>query len=108
MRISDWSSDVCSSDRAALVDRLADHVHDATKRFRADRHADLRAGVGDLLTPDKAVGAIHGGGADGVLAERSEERRVGKEWVSRCKTQWSPNHYKKKAASIKQKNQTPK
>src|SRR3546814_6393809 len=69
MRISDWSSDVCSSDRAALVDRLADHVHDATKRFRADRHADLRAGVGDLLTPDKAVGAIHGDGADGVLAE---------------------------------------
>src|SRR3546814_16923435 len=24
--------------------------------------------------------------------ERSEERRVGKEWVSTCKTRWSPYH----------------
>ena len=32
-------------DRAALVDRLADHVEDTAERLGADRHADLRAGV---------------------------------------------------------------
>src|SRR3546814_19167396 len=29
-------------------------------------------------------------------AERSEERRVGKECVRRCRSRWSPKHYKKK------------
>src|SRR3546814_13089853 len=29
-------------------------------------------------------------------AARSEERRVGKECVSTCRSRWSPNHYKKK------------
>jgi len=32
-------------DRAVLVDRLADHVHDAAERRRADRHRDRCAGV---------------------------------------------------------------
>src|SRR3546814_14558364 len=27
---------------------------------------------------------------------RAEERRVGKEWVSTCRSRWSPNHIKKK------------
>src|SRR3546814_16677644 len=31
-----------------------------------------------------------------ALAERSEERRVGKEGVSTCRSGWSPDHYKKK------------
>src|SRR3546814_12221854 len=31
-----------------------------------------------------------------VKAERSEERRVGKECVSTCRSRWSPYHYKKK------------
>src|SRR3546814_11925775 len=30
---------------------------------------------------------------------RSEARRVGKEWVSTCRSRWSPYHYKKKKAS---------
>src|SRR3546814_21055164 len=30
-----------------------------------------------------------------ILAERSEERRVGKECVSTCRSRWSPYHYKK-------------
>ena len=33
-----------AADRAALVDRLADDVHDAAERLGADGHADLRAG----------------------------------------------------------------
>src|SRR3546814_2146212 len=91
MRISDWSSDVCSSD--LLPDALI---------FR-------RVGVG--------AGALHGldGAAaddrdivarEAVLVEefphfefdeveelrRSEERRVGKEGVSTCRSRWSPYH----------------
>src|SRR3546814_3022104 len=70
MRISDWSSDVCSSDlRAALVDRFADHVDDTAERLWADGHADRRVGVHDLLAADEAVGGVHRDGADGVLAE---------------------------------------
>src|SRR3546814_18720902 len=40
--------------------------------------------------------------ADGVMAplkplqDRSEERRVGKECVSTCRSRWSPHHYKNK------------
>src|SRR3546814_20765063 len=34
--------------------------------------------------------------ASAVLKERSEERRVGKECVSTCRSRWSPYHYKKK------------
>ena len=57
------------ADRAALVDRLADHVHDPAERHRADRHADLRAGVGHLLAAGQALGGVHGDGAHGRFAE---------------------------------------
>src|SRR3546814_12122446 len=32
----------------------------------------------------------------GIAKKRSEERRVGKECVSKCRSRWSPYHYKKK------------
>jgi hypothetical protein len=63
------SGGVGVADRAALVDRLADHVHDPAERHRADRHADLRAGVGDLLAAGQALGRVHRDRADGDLAE---------------------------------------
>src|SRR3546814_5507208 len=74
MRISDWSSDVCSSDlrRAVPVDQ-----HDALAR-RGDRDAQV------LLR--------RGRRRRNPLAERSEERRVGKECVSTCRSRWSPYH----------------
>ena len=56
-------------DRAGLVDRLADDVHDAAERAVADRHRDRRAGVVDLLAAHQAFGGVHGDGAHGVLAE---------------------------------------
>src|SRR3546814_20055207 len=31
-----------------------------------------------------------------LMVASSEERRVGKEWVSTCRSRWSPSHYKKK------------
>src|SRR3546814_7400058 len=75
MRISDWSSDVCSSDLAApparddVVERLRVIVAGIDAAGAAKLHAVVRAGVDQL---------------------RSEERRVGKECVSTCRSRWSP------------------
>src|SRR3546814_9996812 len=65
MRISDWSSDVCSSD---LVKRF-------TRLRRLDQIPDP--------CPNRVKTEIN---------TRSEERRVGKECVSTCRSRWSPYH----------------
>src|SRR3546814_17420115 len=93
MRISDWSSDVCSSDlngeRYCLAEehapRGARHGH--RKRSRPRRASALRPRSRD----DAGVHLV--GGAAGHI--RSEERRVGKECGSTCRSRWSPNHKKK-------------
>src|SRR3546814_9522862 len=72
MRISDWSSDVCSSD-LQIVDRPRGGA----------RGADQRSGAG--------VRRSAGAGARDALS-RSEERRVGKECGSTCRSRWSPYH----------------
>src|SRR3546814_4268159 len=73
MRISDWSSDVCSSDlRGGLRARRARHA----------AAAGQQPGGGE---PD-------GGAHQPRLVGRSEERRVGKECVSTCRSRWSPYH----------------
>src|SRR3546814_7196303 len=91
MRISDWSSDVCSSD---LLQRAVDHAHENAGLavvWRDDALAELdqpavrrREGEGDV------PGDIAGGVA------RSEERRVGKECGSTCRSRVSPSHLYKK------------
>src|SRR3546814_12898680 len=43
------------------------------------------------VEPQRLVGAGLGAGAGEVFL-RSEERRVGKEWVSTCRSRWSPYH----------------
>src|SRR3546814_4738915 len=81
MRISDWSSDVCSSDlfaKAAGARVIATSSSDA----KLDR---LKALGADELINYKEVPAW------GARA-RSEERRVGKECVSTCRSRWSPYH----------------
>src|SRR3546814_2575850 len=60
MRISDWSSDVCSSD---------------LRRPRLCRAPNMRR------LPRRSP-----------TLRRSEERRVGKECVSTCRSRWSPYH----------------
>src|SRR3546814_7040829 len=92
MRISDWSSDVCSSDLLDtevldLAGTLRRPVHDT----QAKRHS-----VSDLLNKvhleslDNAkIGAVLSG-ANIECKGRSEERRVGKECVSTCRSRWSP------------------
>src|SRR3546814_5787445 len=77
MRISDWSSDVCSSD---LISSLEAIWHSA-----APMPAWLKDAWIDWIGPEK-VWEIYGG------TERSEERRVGKECVSTCRSRWSPYH----------------
>src|SRR3546814_4901315 len=79
MRISDWSSDVCSSD---LRSAPPAHVR-AAERERAP----VESGC------DRAASTcgVHGM-AETKRAGRSEERRVGKECVSTCRSRWSPYH----------------
>src|SRR3546814_4189155 len=87
-RISDWSSDVCSSDLC-----LANTV-----RF-IDWRELAREETGGLL-PDiggfevERLLAIFDAGRDLHRAggKRSEERRVGKECVRTCRSRWSPYH----------------
>src|SRR3546814_3815960 len=84
MRISDWSSDVCSSDLAGV------------DRFAVDRHRQRLADA-DIL---QRVLALHIRNADRLIAvavemdvdqpvgHRSDERRVGKECGSKCRSRW--------------------
>src|SRR3546814_12199336 len=95
MRISDWSSDVCSSDLAqpAAVG-FGEFV--ARRGYAIDRLAQLNpareARVPLGHRPAVILGVILGRGA-AVEADdeidRSEERRVGKECVSTCRSRWS-------------------
>src|SRR3546814_1101190 len=89
MRISDWSSDVCSSDLMHLVAvgtaqgvsllrilRLVLEEYEAIERAGA-------AVLGDQMH-------VRSSAEIDVRAGRSEERRVGKECVSTCRSRWSP------------------
>src|SRR3546814_15535718 len=97
MRISDWSSDVCSSDLGAeRAKRHRDFRQHEEIRFRLQgrRH---EAAHPDLLVfeRDDLVGEGQPENADlsiKLVEARSEERRVGKECVSTCQSRWSPYH----------------
>src|SRR3546814_15391499 len=99
MRISDWSSDVCSSD---LLDEAP-----KTKPFLA--YLAFTAPHSPLQAPADLIAKYKGCYDDGWDAlrrdrlarmkalgligdERSEARRVGKECVSTCRSRWSPYH----------------
>src|SRR3546814_2822420 len=77
MRISDWSSDVCSSDLRRLPFRSR------CLAVRRARQLSLPGGGPAVVARRRQ----HGG-----LRRRSEERRVGKECVSTCRSRWSPYH----------------
>src|SRR3546814_13448990 len=99
MRISDWSSDVCSSDLAlgAGGDLAGGHHDHAAGAQDPQQLRDRRAGRGQVrkyVDQDDHVEGVVGEGAvldgyavdDGAGDLRSEERRVGKEVVSMCCT----------------------
>jgi hypothetical protein len=56
-------------DRAALVDRVAQHVHDAAQRGLAHRHRDAGAGVADHQAAAQAVGRAQRDGAHDAVAQ---------------------------------------
>src|SRR3546814_19067773 len=106
MRISDWSSDVCSSDLVVEAlgahrlgqfvvqlgrHRLADLLHRALEDRRLARQ--LLVAVAFREGDVHRAGLAHGG-TDELLLEagRSEERRGGEECVSTCRSWWSPSH----------------
>src|SRR3546814_8703874 len=88
MRISDWSSDVCSSD---LEQAAAAHMSFDDFRGNMVQHIP----VGRAGQPQEMAALclfLCSQGAAFTTGERSEERRVGKECVSTCRYRWSPYH----------------
>src|SRR3546814_1797310 len=100
MRISDWSSDVCSSDLNDLLsgDNLSLQSIDlgscdfwtASGDSLAVCHFHPFGGVRCLSTSRKQW--ICSAFRSTPSGRRSEERRVGKECVSTCRSRWSPYH----------------
>src|SRR3546814_11214427 len=117
MRISDWSSDVCSSDLPAdRTSQISVARSDGATVVRRPWKDHITAGSGglrsasddhgmDLFGARRAQGSSSrgegrtGGGHVVDHQDRSEERRVGKECVSTCRSRWSPYHDKKKTTS---------
>src|SRR3546814_8686057 len=91
MRISDWSSDVCSSDLATVASStkapvnstqpvaIFASVEGSRPRRASPAHRASNTGVPTRITK-------------GLTAWRSEERRVGKEGVSACRSRWNQCH----------------
>src|SRR3546814_19706752 len=103
MRISDWSSDVCSSDlvgggqdeggparRLALRSQPVDRPRNRELGRAQAGHEVAPAHLASLL--ERLEHGVHAGEATFGHLSRSEERRVGKGWVSTCKTQWATSH----------------
>src|SRR3546814_17598502 len=97
MRISDWSSDVCSSDlrTAAMTDFARYGRQVILREVGVNGQQLLRdstvliVGLGGLGSP--AASLLAGAGV-GRLLLRSEERRVGKECVSPCRYRRTREH----------------
>src|SRR3546814_18173073 len=113
MRISDWSSDVCSSDlQEILLDTRPCNANGVA--LLASIFAD--GGSGHLATDDHHGNGVHvscGNTGDGIgKARRSAERRVGTECVSTGRSGWLPYNDKKTKAKnedkIHNKNRKPK
>src|SRR3546814_15231992 len=109
MRISDWSSDVCSSDLRSPAERPAEDVG------RMEMFTVVGLTVRKLMLSDTAappplaskrateapvpVRVNRAPMMASARVARSEERRVGEECVSTCRSRWSADHEKKKIAN---------
>src|SRR3546814_1798538 len=86
MRISDWSSDVCSSD--LTINEIVESG--ARLVISADRAPHMLDAVDPRILSRLAGGLV--ADISRLTSTRSEERRVGKECVSTCRSRWWPYH----------------
>src|SRR3546814_17643005 len=84
MRISDWSSDVCSSD-------LAEHAGHRRLALLSEDLLQVLHHLARLAVLQREHAHRHA-----RTSSRSEERRLGKECVSTCRSRWSASYQKKK------------
>src|SRR3546814_13799122 len=115
MRISDWSSDVCSSDLLTSLRPISQGVPAYLMEVKGDAPvpptwpATRMTSACALATPAATVPmpawltSFTQTRALGLI--RSEERRVGKECVSTCRSRGSPSHEQKKNKQTKQTHQ---
>src|SRR3546814_11009147 len=101
MRISDWSSDVCSSD---LLNGPEKHICGVqVRRHIAAYDSSIAQGNEGVAGARRAQFAVASAMNElmhlseefdlpNAAPARSEERRVGKECVSTCRSRWSPDH----------------
>src|SRR3546814_12585857 len=100
MRISDWSSDVCSSDlRFIFVNSPGSPTGWTMDRDQQRAILDFARANGIWIIADEVYARIvyDRKAAPSFLEiaepdDRSEERRVGTECVSTCRYRWSPDH----------------
>src|SRR3546814_15926073 len=102
MRISDWSSDVCSSDLTVrvMIDNLQERIYtfeivtydnDGNKSVPSIGNGESYGdNYQNSRLPRLVMSALYFEDTDTL--ERSEERRVGKEGVSTCRSRWSADH----------------
>src|SRR3546814_19068932 len=111
MRISDWSSDVCSSD-------LVEEPYIAAGTVSSFSQQGLPVAIEWAFARVEERGAMRalwtklrdraGDDRDACLPLRSEERRVGKECVSTCRSRGAPYHKKKIHQSIQRETRQTK
>src|SRR3546814_12820661 len=105
MRISDWSSDVCSSDlyreRIAAWPRIIKRYAVIPMQISVPCHRQAVRNSLDLTANQPAFIRMNAKARGFLLSDqilrhykvgRSEERRVGKECVNTCRSRWSPYH----------------
>src|SRR3546814_18774176 len=102
MRISDWSSDVCSSDlmKPSYIIMAAVFAVSSPALANENWQEKDTDGDGQLSRAEHDAGVAaawtakdaDGNGQLSTAEARSEERRVGKEWISTCRYRWSPYH----------------
>src|SRR3546814_16079454 len=112
MRISDWSSDVCSSDLLSGAGLSTEKLKAGAANWRLHLFVQLftftmfpllgllvSVSVGRWLPQELMLGFFYlcvlpstVSSSIAMTAMRSEERRVGKECVSTCRSRWSPDH----------------
>src|SRR3546814_6021609 len=102
MRISDWSSDVCSSDltiRGQVLGREGYRIAGLLKLIlpsNCEQVSQLSCRLLGIRRPTLEIASKNNSGRPSSgcmkIVVRSEERRVGKECVSTCRSRWSTDH----------------